>query len=1040
MVDFIDKIIYFKNVKYEVKPKLRLYKTELSQILLCEETKSKEQFCIKVILSKKNNQKQIKTINTEIDILKKMKNKENIVQMYDYTFIEINNYIYCFILMEYCKYYTLLQFIDEDTILDDNIIFSIIYQIANGLKALHEIGFYHRDLRLENILLRNKNDNNVEIAICDFGSATNQIFSIDKNIEKKDNMNELLFDLCSKTNIIYRATEEIFINSQCPITEKVDIFALGIILVILLLSYVPPRYFNFQILLHSSKTIRVQIISEINNLCNHAFTELLDSVFSTDLEKRFTIIEVINFLILNQKRIIKDNREVLHQTEKIQFKEIYYKTLYEFEEQEMNENKFDIKILTRRILHGKFLNENGCFEAPDCKYIDKITEIVKQQPEKVCEFYINLFNTNVLFYNIFSIKFMFNMHYFIYNFNNKNESKFPNNIEILCPPKFDVATHLKYFLNFFEFKIKNCYNCNDILNLQDPNINNFIVNYIKFIQKKIYILQNYRVLITNDNTINAKNPEEFISKDFIFDIWFSFFLSYKIMESIPFNNESISSIVDMIFDILNKEIVSLCSILLIQLIFLRKRGENFEFFSSFIETLKKSDKFLKNLEMTSKKMNSKFKVIHLFRGENSDGKLNTFLNFINDLKKDYKFDMIECLKPESNFIKQFDYIPIKITYYEKNNTNNFNNSFYSRSNANNTSQNNSFININIVNINRNDITSSSSLSNISYSISQSNNSNQNIFTNFFLKDINSFLISQFSKPLYNFIIKPNDLKISDKLIGFGGTSEVHLGFYKGLEVAVKKVKVKDLSDNFYKEYQNEISAFTSIRHPNLIKFLGTMVSKEENESILYIVTEYCKGGSLYDLLYKKKEINIPWNLKLKFLIDISKAMIFLHKNEPQIIHHDLKSLNILLPHQISDNKLSEYISLKISDFGLSQIVSKETKNSYLKGIGSVQWMAPETLQNNYMDDINEKIDVYSFGIIIWEIYARVQPYKNMSISQVVNYVCNENGRPNCDLIKMEEMPKGLFELMKKCWDKEPNSRPDFSEILETLNDIRSLGE
>ncbi len=64
----------------------------------------------------------------------------------------------------------------------------------------------------------------------------------------------------------------------------------------------------------------------------------------------------------------------------------------------------------------------------------------------------------------------------------------------------------------------------------------------------------------------------------------------------------------------------------------------------------------------------------------------------------------------------------------------------------------------------------------------------------------------------------------------------------------------------------------------------------------------------------------------------------------------------------------------------------------------------------------------------------------MNISQVINYVCNENGRPKCDLIKKEEMPKGLFELMEKCWDKNPDSRPDFEEILGILNDIKSLGE
>ena len=156
-------------------------------------------------------------------------------------------------------------------------------------------------------------------------------------------------------------------------------------------------------------------------------------------------------------------------------------------------------------------------------------------------------------------------------------------------------------------------------------------------------------------------------------------------------------------------------------------------------------------------------------------------------------------------------------------------------------------------------------------------------------------------------------------------------------------------------------------------------------------------------------------------------MNYLHTNEPQIIHHDLKTLNILLTSEISQTNSNEHISIKICDFGLSQIISKDSKTPGLKGIGSVQWMAPETLQVNTLDNINEKVDVYSFGIIIWEIWARTQPYKDMDVSQVINYVVNENGRPDLDLIKKEEMPEGLlglFELMEKCWNKDPNSRPD----------------
>ena len=1034
LVDFINRLIKFPKVNIEVKPIYILYKTELSQILLCEETKTKTKFCIKVILSEKNDQGQLNMIRTEIYLLQKLKNERNIVQMYDYISFEMNNYIYYLILMEYCQYHTLLEYIDKNQILDDARIYSIIFQIAVGLKALHKNNYYHRDLRPENILLRNQTDKDIEIVLCDFGSATNKIYPNEKlkNMHNTNSMTELLFDLCSKTNIIYRAPEEIIINSNQPITEKVDIFSLGVISVMLLLSYIPPPYFNFQLLLHSSKDIRVKIITEIYNSYDRCFSELLDSVFSTNTTERFTIDEVINFLMLNQNRIKAKKPDFKSKKEKILFMKNYHKTLYEFEEQAMNENQFSIKVLTRRILHGKFLSKEGIFEAPDCSYINRIINLIRQEHNKIIEFYSNLFSTNVFFYNIFSLKFAFDLHYFIFNFN-QDFNKFPNNIEILCPKELDVFAQLDDLNNFLKIKINKKYHSKEEI-LRDINITKIITQYIQFIKKKILLLKNYPLLISNDNTINAKNYKSHISQNFIFDIWYLFYLSYQILSSIPYDNKTISQILDLISYILNQEIVSLCSILFIQLIFLKKKNQNFDFFSKFIEIVEKSSKFLKDLEKYKKEINSKYEVIYLLKSENKDKKLRALLNLINDIKYDKNFDETEFFKSDSSLRKKLDFIPIKIYFFDKNNLSNNDkettelnkdiSNLVIDSEKQNYNEFNDSININL--FKKND-------QNDKINIDLNNKESQNQIS----ENINNFLNSVFSMPLYHFVIQHEYLKIYNyNLIGKGATSEVYFGNYKGLDVAIKKIKIKQINDNFYKEYQNEISILTSIRHPNIVMLLGTMV--EDNN--LCIVTEYCEGGTLYDLLYKKKNIEIPLNLKLNILIQISKALNFLHQNEPPIIHRDLKSLNVLLTSHILENNKNEHISIKISDFGLSQIIYQNSKNINLTGVGSVQWMAPETLQSNTLNNIDEKVDVFSFGIIIWEIYSRTQPYKDMTTSQIINYVCNEGGRPDCDLIIKDEMPKGLFELMKKCWDTDPNLRPDFQKILEILNDLKSLGE
>ena len=1079
MVDFINQIIKFQNVNIDVKPIYILHKKEFSQILICEEIQTKNLFCIKALFSDKDDIYLLNSIKTEIFLLQKMRNQKNIVQMYDLTWFQINNCIYYLILMEYCKYHTLLEYIDKNKILDDSIVVSIIYQIAVGLKALHSLNYYHRDLSLENILLRNKTDKDIEIALCDFGSATNQTYSNEKikNMFNTNLMNDFLFDLCSKTNMIYRAPEEIFIHSNYSISEKVDIYSLGIISVILLFSYIPPNYCNFHLLMHSSKKIRVQIISEIYNLCNPCFTELLDRIFSTDPMERFTIDEIINFLILNQNRIMQINQGFSHKKEKILFKNEYIKTLYEFEEQAMSNNEYSIKVFTRRILHGKFLNEEGLCSLPDANYIDYIIDMIKQEPNQIIEFYTNLFSSNAFFYNIFSLKCVFDLHYFVINFNNKDKIKFPNNIDIICPKEMDVLIHLENLNKFLNLKMNKKSKIKDEF-LKDININEFIVKYIKFINKKIQLMKTYPLLISTDNTINLKKSDEILSQNFIFEIWLLFYLCCDIITLVPFQNKEISQILDSISDLLNQEIVSLCSILLIQLIVLKKQNKNFDFFSGFMDKVKKTSEYFKTLEANRKEINSKFKIINFLKSKNPDKKLKALLKVISDdITYDENFDVNKCFNPKSNFWKKIDFIPAKVNYFDENKFNN-----------NDNDNDNEILDLNddITNLNINDSSinidndslfedynlfnkkyfskntekkenkldskksdqNQSILNSFSSTLSVSNISNSNIHKKYphknklqlfqkdknklITKEIKDFLKSEFSKPMLHFIIEPNYLKDSNKLIGLGATSEVYQGTYKGCDVSIKKIKFKELNDNPSKAYQNEISVLTSIKHRNIVTLIGTMAEEKENQ--LYIITEYCQGGSLFDLLHKKKNIEIPWNLRLKFLIEISEAMNFLHKNEPQIIHRDLKSLNILLTHQLLEKHSNDHVSIKICDFGLSQIMSKEYKNFNLNGVGSVQWMAPELLQNYNSDNITDKVDVYSFGIIIWEMYSRTQPYKGMSVSQIINFVCNEKGRPNCDLIAKDDMPKGLFELMTKCWDKNPSSRPTFEEILEILNE------
>jgi len=167
--------------------------------------------------------------------------------------------------------------------------------------------------------------------------------------------------------------------------------------------------------------------------------------------------------------------------------------------------------------------------------------------------------------------------------------------------------------------------------------------------------------------------------------------------------------------------------------------------------------------------------------------------------------------------------------------------------------------------------------------------------------------------------------------------------------------------------------------------------------------------------------------KLKIARDVACGMNYLHTCDPPIIHRDLKSLNLLLDTPLE--KYSDRLLVKIADFGLakSQDINNAEKMTGL--MGTYHWMAPEIFDNkNY----TIKADVFSFGVVLWEICARETPYQNLkSPAAIMKYVTVEKGRP--DLTKVpKNHPVQLIELMVSCWDHDPDKRPTFEEVLDFL--------
>eukprot|EP00916_Digyalum_oweni_P004324 GHVL01007666.1.p1 GENE.GHVL01007666.1~~GHVL01007666.1.p1 ORF type:complete len:473 (+),score=114.81 GHVL01007666.1:212-1420(+) len=269
----------------------------------------------------------------------------------------------------------------------------------------------------------------------------------------------------------------------------------------------------------------------------------------------------------------------------------------------------------------------------------------------------------------------------------------------------------------------------------------------------------------------------------------------------------------------------------------------------------------------------------------------------------------------------------------------------------------------------------------------------------------------------------------DKNIGSGATADVYKQVWRGTEVAVKRLKIDNVTDKVLKEFDRELNILARLRHDNIVRFMAAHTTS----SPLCIITEWCEGGTLFDLLHNQKRIWLNWHQKLRIILDLARGMFFLHTEKPPVIHRDLKSLNLLLKEPIRSP--TDIPLLKISDFGMSKMKKQASANwgCMTGAAGTYHWMAPEVLSG---DNYNESADVYSFGIVLYEIITRSIPYIEtakdpLSIAMAVS----KGRRPSLNLVP-SDCPQALCNLMIRCWDAQSINRPNFENIFNCVISIK----
>ncbi|XP_039012343.1 serine/threonine-protein kinase STY17-like isoform X2 [Hibiscus syriacus] len=258
-------------------------------------------------------------------------------------------------------------------------------------------------------------------------------------------------------------------------------------------------------------------------------------------------------------------------------------------------------------------------------------------------------------------------------------------------------------------------------------------------------------------------------------------------------------------------------------------------------------------------------------------------------------------------------------------------------------------------------------------------------------------------------IDSRKLKIENK-IASGSYGDLYRGTYYSQEVAIKVLKPVQVMGELLREFSQEVFIMRKIRHKNIVQFIGAC-TRAANPCI---VTEFMARGSLYDYLQKQRRVfKLPFLLKVA--LDVSKGMNYLHQNN--IIHRDLKTANLLM----DENQV-----VKVADFGVARVQAHS--GVMTAETGTYRWMAPEVIEHKPYD---HKADVFSFGIALWELLTGELPYSLLTPLQAAVGVVQKNLRPT---IPKNTHPR-LGELLERCWQQDPTQRPNFSEIIEILQQI-----
>ncbi|XP_025082560.1 probable serine/threonine-protein kinase drkC isoform X2 [Pomacea canaliculata] len=301
------------------------------------------------------------------------------------------------------------------------------------------------------------------------------------------------------------------------------------------------------------------------------------------------------------------------------------------------------------------------------------------------------------------------------------------------------------------------------------------------------------------------------------------------------------------------------------------------------------------------------------------------------------------------------------------------------------------------------------------------------------------------------MINSDSLEMCQRL-GGGIFGDTHLAKWNEMTVAVKRLALQvhenPITPEAIKLMKNEIWFLGRQRHKNIVAVLGLCLDGK----IPSIITEYVIGECLKDFLKVQGRL-LSWSHRVRMCTQVADGMAFLHSTKPPIIHRDLRCGNLFL----SDNDL-----VKVADFALVKLLQPIREECPIDDCycrrtmsacpASIRWTAPELLNDPMSKEgiidkqakekgeavkqaITPACDVYSFAMTMWEIPMCEDPFEEISTETEVIEIVKNGGRPDTPS-SIDLMPQ-YKDLMKQCWDQQPEQRPHFKQIATWLKDMQS---